>query len=51
MSKWYDVTDKEDISLSEDGTEIHICFDDDYMGAIYVSVPTEMIKNLLKDRR
>ena len=51
MSKWFEITDKEELSMSDDGTEIHICFDDDYSGAIYVSVPTEMIKELLEKHK
>ena len=48
MSRWWDVEDKESLSTSEDKKEVHICFDDDYSGAMYVSVPTEVLVEFLR---
>jgi hypothetical protein len=48
MSTWYDV-EKDDIDFSDDGKEIHILFDQDNFGAIYVSVKTQDIRDLLKE--
>lgn len=46
MSTWFEPK-KEDISFSEDGKEMHINFDQDYFGAIYISLNVEDIKEAL----
>ena len=48
MSKWIDIKDSDDVSLSEDKTEIHIWYGYDDDGNCYVSVPVELIKKLLE---
>jgi len=47
MSKWYEITDKEDIELSEDHTEIDVLFDCDRFGSKYVTIPTGFLHELL----
>jgi hypothetical protein len=48
MSIWYEIKDKEDVHLSDDGKELQINFDSDHNGNIWVSVPIELINNLIK---
>jgi hypothetical protein len=50
MSVWYDIEDKEDISFSDDGKEMHICFRSTREGNEYVSVPMDMINEILKQK-
>jgi len=47
MSKWHDITDQEDVSLSEDGTELQVCFDSDHDGNIWVAIPIEFVKQAM----
>lgn len=46
MSIWYDIKDKEDVSLSDDGKSLQINFDSDHNGNIWVEVPLEFIDQL-----
>jgi len=46
MSNWIEAK-KESLSLSEDKKELHIYIDDDYSGAVYVSVQIKQILELL----
>lgn len=48
MSTWYEPK-KDSISLSDDKTELHILFDTNDNGNVYVSVLVEDIKDLLKE--
>ena len=48
MSLWHEAT-KEDLSIDEESKELHICFDSNYSGAIYVSIPLEDVKDFLKE--
>ena len=48
MSIWYDIKDSEDLSLSLDGKDLHVNFDGDHNGNIYVAIPLELIEPLLK---
>ncbi len=43
MNIWYNIKDKEDISLSDDGKELHVNFDSDFNGNKYVSIPLHLI--------
>jgi len=47
MSLWHE-KEKDDISFSDDGKEMHIHIEDDYSGAVYVSVMVSDVKELLK---
>ena len=47
MSLWHE-KEKDDISFSDDGEEMHIYIESDYNGAIYVSVKVSDVKELLK---
>ena len=47
MSLWHE-KEKEDISFSYDGKEMHIYIESDDSGAIYVSVKVSDVKELLK---
>ena len=49
MSKWHDITDKDDISISDDGKDLHVCFDGDYDGNIWVSIPLELLPDGLTE--
>ena len=46
MSTWYEPK-KEDLSISEDGKELHIYIDSDYNGSIRVSVNVEDIREII----
>ncbi len=48
MSFWYD-KEKEDISFSNDGKELHIYLDSDNNGAIYASVKVEDVRKSLEE--
>ncbi len=48
MSIWYDVTDLEDVDLSKDGLELHINYMSDNQGNYYVSVPTAVVLEAIK---
>jgi len=48
MSKWWEVEDLEALSLSDDREEVHVCFDEDYSGALYISIPTELLISFLR---
>ena len=49
MSEWNEA-DKDCLSLSEDGTEIHVLFKSNYDGNVYVSVRTMDVVQLLYDK-
>jgi len=48
MSKWWEVENLECFSVSDDREEVHICFDQDYQGALYISIPTELLISFLR---
>lgn len=48
MSIWYEIKDKEDISLSDDGKSIYVNFTGDHNGNIYVEIPIEFIKQVIE---
>lgn len=50
MSKWYEPK-KDDISFSEDKTELHVYLESDYDGAVYVSIKVDDIKHALDDNK
>ena len=50
MSKWHDITDKDDVSISEDGNSLQICFDSDYDGNIWVEIPLELLPDELTEQ-
>lgn len=47
MSLWYEIKDKEDCNISEDGKMLQVNFDGDYNGNIWIEVPVKFIKDLL----
>ena len=49
MSTWHEVKDKDDIDLSLDKEDLHILFDGDEWGNIYVSVPVKLVKEVLTE--
>ncbi len=49
MSKWHDITDKDDVSISEDGKSLQICFDSDHNGNIWVEIPLELLPDKLTE--
>ena len=49
MSQWYEITDADDISISDDREDLHILFDSNDFGNVYVSVPIEIIHIVIKD--
>lgn len=50
MSLWYE-KEKEDISFSDDGKEMHIFLESDYSGAIYVSIKVSDVEESLEELR
>lgn len=50
MSQWYEIKDKEDCSISEDGKMLQINFDGDHNGNLWVEVPIKFIDSEFKDR-
>lgn len=48
MSKWQEITDSEDVSLSADGKTIDVYIGSDDEGSIYIEIPIEFIKEKLK---
>lgn len=46
MSTWHE-PGKDDISFSDDGKEMHVCFDSDYSGAIYIHLKVEDVKEAI----
>ena len=51
MSIWYDIKDKEDLSLSLDGKDLHVNFDGDDNGNIYVAIPLELIESVINKNK
>lgn len=51
MSKWNEITDPDDVSLSDDGTEVHIWYGYDDDGNCYVSISAKMIFNLFTEEQ
>lgn len=51
MSEWFDVTNQDDVDLSDDGKEVHILFATNRNGNRYVSVPVELLVKLLAAQR
>jgi len=47
MSEWFEVTDPDDVDLSDDKKFVHILFDTDNNGNRYVEVSVEMLVMLL----
>jgi hypothetical protein len=48
MSIWYEIKDKEDVKLSEDGKTIDVNFTGDDNGNIYVEIPIEFLPSQFK---
>lgn len=46
MSMWYEIKDKDDVSLSEDGKSLQVNFDSNHNGNIWVEIPLEFIDRL-----
>lgn len=50
MSIWYDIKKTDEVNVSDDGKTLDILFDSkDYNGAMYVQVPLERVKEVLKE--
>jgi len=50
MSVWYQITDQEDIEISEDGKTLHVLFHTDHSGNIYVEIPIEFIERYVHNK-
>ena len=48
MSKWYEIKDKEDINISEDGKMLQVNFGGDNDGNLWVEIPIEFITDIIK---
>jgi hypothetical protein len=48
MSTWYEVKDKEDISISEDGKMLQVNFAGDDNGNIWVEIPLKFIEQIYR---
>ena len=49
MSEWNEFKpNKDDISFSDDGKDMHIYFESNYNGAVYLEIKVEDIKSALK---
>ena len=48
MSIWYEITDRADIEISDDGTELEILFATTEHGNTYVTIPIGFILDELK---
>ena len=48
MSTWIEAK-KDDVFLSDDKKEVNIHIDDDYAGAIYVSIKIDYLKEILAE--
>ena len=48
MSTWYDIEDKDCISISGNGEKIEILLGNDYWGNHYIEVPVKFIIPLIK---
>lgn len=51
MSIRYVVKNKDDVELSDDGTEIEVLFKTDNSGNYYVDIPVEFIVELIERRK
>jgi len=49
MSKWYPVTEEEDIDFSDDKKFVHILYRTDRSGNCYVEIPVELLVEKLKE--
>jgi len=49
MSTWHNIWDSDDVEFNKDDNTIEIFIDEDYGGAIYVSVPMDYILRVLPD--
>jgi len=51
MSEWYEVTDKEDVEISEDGQNVDVLFFTNDWGNQYIQIPIDIIHNVLPPRK
>jgi len=51
MSEWFEVKDKDNVELSDDGKFVDIMFDTNDFGNRYVEVPVGMLVKLLATER
>jgi len=49
MSTWHEIKDIEDVSISDDGEFLHVNYDSDYSGNIWMEIPIKFIKKLIAD--
>ena len=47
MSTWYEVKNKNNVTISECGKEVHVLYRTDNWGNRYLAIPIEFIKELL----
>jgi hypothetical protein len=47
MSVWYEITNQEDVEVSEDGKTIEVLFSTDNFGNNYVEIPIKFIEHCL----
>lgn len=50
MSVWYEIKDREDCNISEDGKMLQVNFDGDHNGNLWVEIPIKFIDSEFKDR-
>ena len=50
MSKWYE-PEANDLSMDDEGSEVHDYLYSDYNGAVYVSLKVEDVVNLIERRK
>lgn len=51
MSIWYEVKNKEDVSISEDGKTVEILFKSDNQGNYYVDVPIDFLEQEIENKK
>ena len=47
-SIWFEIWDKDEVDLSDDGKELYIGFDHNRYGRLYISVPVALVREVLE---
>ena len=47
MSIWYDIENQEDVDLSDDGKEVHVLYNTNDQGSMYVLIPIVFVKHAI----
>lgn len=49
MSEWIEITNRDDIGLSDDKKTLDVCFEQNQFGNRWIEIPIEFVLDELKD--